>query len=1504
MKTSETTNVPLLADQLSPLDMVTVPLEGSNLIEASAGTGKTFTIAHLYLRFILEAALSVNEILVVTFTEKATKELKERLRLNLETALETLQKWSVLEDHGELLEADGESLEADGESLEADGESLEADGESLEIDGDSLGDDGMPLDLDVTQKNRVSKDNNPKALSPLESILDHYLHAHQDDFHHAMAVGIKRLRLAVVSFDEAAIFTIHGFCQRMLNENAFESGLPFDLELITDDGELLTEIVNDFWRLRIQTADDALAHHLIAAKFNRESLMELAALLNGKEQVTIDCKAPFGDTVPDLNVFTGIDKEAPGNPSETTPPLSPSPSIERAPDTLSIDREMETLNEIQNEIAKWQATITSDSFKDEISSLLLNAGIFNLPYKAADKIHEAFSKLSDELNELGKAVKTVPFPFSISHLENKRAKKYQNDPIPRHDLFTFVEGLPKLKQRYIQGGIRLIILIKIEFIQYFLSTWSERKTSRSVQTFNDILLNLRRALRQDREHDGRFHALIRSKIKAAMIDEFQDTDPVQFEIFDRLFMEKEKEASDIPLFLIGDPKQSIYKFRGADIYAYLQAKQRVTRRWTLNTNYRAQSGIVDALNYLFIQDFHGTKAHHNPFAEPDIPYLKVDVGGVTDKKAALVDNQGNQAPSLSLLYLDNDGKLMNKSDGERAVCDVICREIFHLVHAGSEKKLGFEKRVDPNERLDLNEKLDPNESEGTSENDASTQQSINTQTERFTPLKPSDIAVLVRSRNEASTLQVYLADLGIPSVIQATGDVFKSDEADAMLTLLLAVALPGEFTLRPFLLTPFIGKQIEEMEGISENEIQEYYQMILELSRIWERQGFMSMFRTLMRLKRGYSRILSQSGGERIITNMLHLAELIHQYALERRKGIEGTLTWFRERLQEPQEIPEHEIHLERDADALQIITVHSSKGLEFNVVFCPFEWRRSFTGYRSNNKALDTLLYYHREGRFRELDLHQGGPDWERHLTFSYHETLAENIRLLYVALTRARNRCYLVTGDISDVIQSALNHLIQNSNANTSNENGERDEKRIGLPSADYFTRMAASGTGSKTLKRSEAELMRATLTDLVERSKNRIAMQVISSRKLKEEPLKERLSAIMEPGLTLQAKVLTTRIEKSWGIASFSWLTRNIGHGHKQAEPAIEDPNVSEDTGADPITSLDSKMLSPDMSNSHGAKESSLEKRQAPLPKGARTGLAIHEIFEKIDFNEFETMGEIHPVDSMGAPSSRGASSWKNRSSPLSQETEQCIETTLKKFGIIPPDSEIIREERLQETQDLVASVLTTPISLDMHDMVPMNDKQPDVYLADSTVAKQKENTLQFCLAQVPLSKRLNELEFFYPIQHITPEDLFDLFSKHGVGHVGSSFAQRMETLTFNLRKGFMQGFVDLIFENHGKYYLLDWKTNWLGDSKAAYTSGAIIENMIDACYILQYHIYTLAVHRWLSSKLPDYRYDTHFGGVIYAYVRGMDPSCPDSGIYFDRPSASLIDALGTMLGGALT
>ncbi|MGE3540253.1 MAG: exodeoxyribonuclease V subunit beta, partial [Candidatus Tectimicrobiota bacterium] len=174
---------------------------------------------------------------------------------------------------------------------------------------------------------------------------------------------------------------------------------------------------------------------------------------------------------------------------------------------------------------------------------------------------------------------------------------------------------------------------------------------------------------------------------------------------------------------------------------------------------------------------------------------------------------------------------------------------------------------------------------------------------------------------------------------------------------------------------------------------------------------------------------------------------------------------------------------------------------------------------------------------------------------------------------------------------------------------------------------------------------------------------------------------------------------------------------------------------------------------------------------------------------------------------------------------------------------------------------------------------------------------DTTGTLSLRQIPCTRRLIELEFYYPLAALTCVGLQRLLKAHGIAVM--SLRDNMEPLVFAPVRGYMKGFIDLVFEADGRYYLADYKSNWLGSTVDAYRPEALRPVMARETYYLQYLIYTLAVHRYLRLRLPGYDYETHFGGVFYLFVRGMDPACPTYGLFHDRPSRHLVEDLDRYL-----
>jgi exodeoxyribonuclease V beta subunit len=158
----------------------------------------------------------------------------------------------------------------------------------------------------------------------------------------------------------------------------------------------------------------------------------------------------------------------------------------------------------------------------------------------------------------------------------------------------------------------------------------------------------------------------------------------------------------------------------------------------------------------------------------------------------------------------------------------------------------------------------------------------------------------------------------------------------------------------------------------------------------------------------------------------------------------------------------------------------------------------------------------------------------------------------------------------------------------------------------------------------------------------------------------------------------------------------------------------------------------------------------------------------------------------------------------------------------------------------------------------------------------------------------------MEFYFPINPVTPQVLQQAFVDEGKFEIAPNYPAKLGKLTFAPTAGFMKGFIDLVFQHEGKFYLVDWKSNYLGSTFGSYADEALIKTMEDNLYILQYHLYTLALYQYLRRRKPDFNYETDFGGVYYIFIRGTGgPQGLPNGIFRDYPAQSLINRLGQAL-----
>ncbi|WP_411728611.1 exodeoxyribonuclease V subunit beta [Methyloglobulus sp.] len=822
--------------------------KGTSLIEASAGTGKTYTIAMLVLRLLVEQDVSIDKVLVVTFTKAATEELKDRIRNRLADAKR------VLAGHTDTTDS-------------------------------NIGTWLAQIDL------------------PPEIIK-------------------RRLDLALLDIDQAGIFTIHGFCQRVLREHALASGQLFDAELTDDLAAIKQACADDFWRRHVQ---------------NRTA-WEVAVL-------TKDIKSP--DAL--LGSINNVSNDA-----------------LIYPDELPLDTALAELKQLADNAKtklaicaqKVEAQFTGQSFKASYQAIFTGHCSMLGEWLQGDTLQfpnaEALSLLTYE--GLLDGLNGTQFKKNKDrHSEERKAEFLASlnlDTKPFEDLAAKAEQITVALRRSLLEFLRKELDKQLEQI----NVWS----------FDNLITHLAIAL--DGERSQQLIGELRQRFNAALIDEFQDTDNNQWHIFSSIFA-----VDSHYLVLVGDPKQAIYKFRGADIYSYLEAQTQAQHRFTLRNNWRSHPLLVEAVNRLFQRE--------QAFLLPDIVFNTTQPG--LSKEDGTLHACGKAAAPMMLWQLqESDSKTgywqSNHSDAADAICIAVVDEIVELLTGNY--------TIQPQNRK----------------------------------LQPQDIAILVQTNKQAREYQQALRQAGVPSILNSTESVFTSAEAEHLYILLQAVAHPGDINLLGLALAlSWFGHDGQRLYQIinSEIEMDNILSRFLGYYQTWQQAGMMTMMQTLLKQEK-ISAVLSKSVlAERRLTNLQHILELLQQAVIDERLGIHKTLNWLKTAITRAKENPgspdSQQLRLESDADAVKIITMHRAKGLEYPIVFCPYLWQRK---HRPNEK--NPLVLCHlpemEGGNKSRLIVDLGSAEIDKHHAQAQYEDHAEDLRLAYVAVTRAKCRCYIAWANV----------------------------------------------------------------------------------------------------------------------------------------------------------------------------------------------------------------------------------------------------------------------------------------------------------------------------------------------------------------------------------------------------------------------------------------------------------------------------------------------------------
>ncbi|WP_295911604.1 exodeoxyribonuclease V subunit beta [uncultured Xanthomonas sp.] len=903
-----------------------LPLHGVRLIEASAGTGKTFTLATLFTRLVVERGLRLGQILAVTFTEAATQELRRRIRERLALAA------------------------------------------SLVPDPDRVGAALAATDL-ATDPSQPTPQQDLPDVALTRAILAAHLAASTE----TPAALRRRLQQAAEDIDLAAIFTIHGFCARVLREHALESGQAFAApQLLTDDRELLRDVAADLWRQR--AADPAMAEDLVAL------------WPGGPDGMAIDLRELVRH-----------------------PTLLPAAPVFSAEDGAVLQQAAQRAG-----VALAEAFRTHGTACFEAIAAAMDAGVLSKVSYKPDWLTALWHWL--DAFAAAPAADAPPHPKLVkltaaelaAGTNKKHAERTPASPLG-HAIDGYLAALAQLAQWRTQRRICLLHALRAdagERLAYL-------KRQRRVQTYDDLVEGVARAL------EGPLGAALAQRLRAqyavALVDEFQDTDDRQWTIFRKVFAPATADANvvqddaaiapslstadDTPplLALIGDPKQAIYGFRGGDVRTYLAAATDAERAPPLAHNFRSRPALLAAIDALYAQ-----AGYADAFLTDGIAFHPVQPGS----KRVDADLQRNGAPAPALTVwrapepppppatAKGPGKPKPWSAGRaRELCTAAC--VAAIRGWLAEARDGRATLLDR-------------------------------------PVQAGDIAVLVRSHGEATRIQQALAAAGIPAVAAGRRSLFATDEALELLALLQALLDPGDDgRLRAALATVLIGEDAAAIAALDHDgeRHRRWQQQALDWRERWQRGGPLALIGDLGAAHG--QRLLALVDGERRLTNYLQLAELL-QEADTRALGPHGLVDWLARRIANADDSDEaQQLRLESDARRVQIVTLHKSKGLEYPLVFLPY----AGIGRSERSPGRHCVVPAPQGGRQLQWNTGRSGGEsdlaWDTAEAAWKQEQRAEDARLLYVGLTRAEHALWIATGAFPQHERTALAPMLRDLDA-----------------------------------------------------------------------------------------------------------------------------------------------------------------------------------------------------------------------------------------------------------------------------------------------------------------------------------------------------------------------------------------------------------------------------------------------------------------------------------------
>ena len=1216
----------------APLNPLTIPVHGIHLIEASAGTGKTWNIAALFTRLVLLEQQSVEKILVVTFTKAATAELKTRLRARLDQALAALKRTPNAQTQPQTLRQN------------------------------SLDDKNRPDDFlfNLLSQALASESQNRLQL---------------------------RLTAAISNFDNAAIYTIHGFCQRILQDFAFYCQAPFNIQLNEDpnDNPNLTAI-QDYWRTQI--APNPVQARLVY-QHNQTPEKQLQAL----------------------------------SPYLARPYLQL-----RQPENAHIAQTQQAFQQAWQHVCAQLPQIQAAFWQ-------LHPHLNKQSYNAA-RCEDRFAQLHQfsgcpspatiwELLTESKHIQTIftaKFLQSKANQDKKSKQKIQLPAEPLALIDTTLGALATAAQAHLQAESQALIQLSHNIIHYLRAQNEVNKKTSPSRQFDDLLLDVYHALSPEKPHAQALARALSANWQTALIDEFQDTDPLQYAIFQAAFMhpkrqpenaqpENEHQNPKTAFYMVGDPKQAIYSFRGADIYAYLAAADTIppANRHTLTQNHRSHAALIHAINALF--------SRPNPFALPQIPYLPARAARSQSTLPA------GTAP-LCLTWLNQDPTADDSDTLTQRAAQWCAQEIAVTLHAHAQGK---------------------------------------------TPVSAGQIAILVRTRKEGTLMQRQLKTHHIQSVLLSRDSIYAEEETQAIYALISFILNPQRTQHLIYLLSGCLyNHTAAQIQQLNQNEAQltQWTDAANQAAQTWQQHGVYTALQQFLRQSQAETTLLSQRN-DRTLTNLHQILEIL---AAQDEKGQPPSALqqWLGQQIQASQNYANPQDHallrLESDENLVKIVTMHAAKGLQYPIVYCPFAWKAS----NQQTPEWQIIHQNHQAQLIHKTQLTDS--DQQQAQT----EQRSEDLRLLYVALTRAEEQLNLYLASYQHTADSPLAYLIQH----------QQPEK--GKAGKDEYAHI-------------QAQAYRQSWQNFIAQHPEHIQWHDTLALPQYTGSLKPNQAPTDEPQPAYQATAIPPRSYRSPQHTSFTALSR-----HSTALPSEQTPLDPGEQTAPP----QQNSLTPNASPSI-----------AQFPQGTAAGICLHSLLERYPFAQ------------------------------PGRQNLPLIQTTLDQHNI-----------NSQQWQDTIAQLI---------------DHTRHTPLLPRT-----------SLSTLPPQNILTEFGFLLHTRNFTLGSLKTWFAQHS--KLPPEITAAAQNLSFRDVQGYINGYIDLLAQTEtGDTLILDYKSNWLGNSPSDYTQAALHQAIAQHHYALQALLYAIATARYLTSRNAQPQ-TIH---IRYLFLRGLDGITSNGVWQWDIPLGSL-------------